>query len=46
MPRPLFSPGKDHIPIVQEAGWGPELVWTGAENLAPHWDLIPGSSSP
>ena len=21
--------------IVQEAGWAPEPVWTGAENLAP-----------
>jgi hypothetical protein len=21
MPRPLFTPGKDQVPIVQEAGW-------------------------
>jgi hypothetical protein len=28
-------PGKDPVPIVQEAGWAPELVWIGAENLAP-----------
>ena len=34
-PRPLFTPGKDPVPIVQEAGWAPGLVWTGAENLAP-----------
>jgi hypothetical protein len=34
-PRPLFTPGKDPVPIVQEAGWAPEPVWTGAENLAP-----------
>jgi len=34
-PRPLFTPGKDLIPIVQEAGWAPGPVWTGAENLAP-----------
>jgi len=34
MPRPLFTPGKDPVPIVQEAGWPPGLVWTGAENLA------------
>ena len=27
--------GKDPVPIVQEAGWAPEPVWTGAENLAP-----------
>ena len=34
-PWPLFTPGKDPVHIVQEAGWGPGLVWTGAENLAP-----------
>ena len=34
-PRPLFTPGKDSVPIVQEAGWAPGPVWTGAENLAP-----------
>jgi len=33
-PRPLFTPGKDEVPIVQEAGWAPGPVWTGAENLA------------
>ena len=27
--------GKDPVPIVQEAGWAPGPVWTGAENLAP-----------
>jgi hypothetical protein len=28
-------------------GWvGPRAVWTGVENLAPHWDLIPGLSIP
>ena len=30
-----FTPGKDPIPIVQEAGWASEPVWLGAENLAP-----------
>ena len=35
MPRPLFTPGKDPVPVVQEAGWAPGPVWTGAENLAP-----------
>jgi hypothetical protein len=35
MPQPLFTPGKDPVPIVQEAGWAPGPVWTGAENLAP-----------
>ena len=32
VPRP---PGKDPVPIVQEAGWAPGPIWTGAENLAP-----------
>jgi len=27
----LFTPGKDSIPIAQEAGWA-----SGQENLAPH----------
>jgi hypothetical protein len=30
-----FTPGKDPLPIVQEAGWAPGSVWAGAENLAP-----------
>ena len=30
-----FTPGKEPVPIVQEAGWAPGLVWIGAENLAP-----------
>ena len=30
-----FTPGKDPLPIVQEAGWAPGPVWTGAGNLAP-----------
>ena len=34
-PRPLFFPGKDTVPIVQDAGWAPGSVWTGAENIAP-----------
>ena len=34
-PRLLFTPGKDSVPIVQEAGWAPGPVWTGVENLAP-----------
>ena len=28
-PRPLFTPGKDPVLIVQEAGWAPGPVWTG-----------------
>ena len=45
-PWPLFSPGKDPLHIVQEAGWAPGPVWTGVENLAPHRDSIPRTSSP
>ena len=46
-PRPgRFTPGKDPISIVQEAGWASGPVWKGAENLAPHRDSIPGLSSP
>ena len=29
-----FYPGKDPVPIVQEAGLASGPVWTGAENLA------------
>jgi hypothetical protein len=28
-----FIPGKDPVPIVEEAGWAPGPFWTGAENL-------------
>ena len=34
-PRPLYTPRNVPVPIVQEAGWAPGSVWTGAENLAP-----------
>ena len=34
-PWPLFTPGKEPVPIVQDAGWAPGPVWTGAEILAP-----------
>ena len=30
-----LPPGKDPVPIVQEAGWASGPVWTGMENLAP-----------
>jgi hypothetical protein len=30
-----FTSGKDPVLIVQGAGWDPEPVWIGAENLAP-----------
>ena len=34
MSRPLYPRERDPVPNVQEAGWDPETVWTGAENLA------------
>ena len=34
-PRQQLTPGKDPVPVVQEAGWASGPVWTGAENLAP-----------
>ena len=40
MPRPHFTPGKDPVPILQEAGWAPGPVWTGG-NSRPHRDSIP-----
>ena len=36
-----FTSGKDPVPIVQETRLAPELVWTGAENLAPTWIRSP-----
>jgi hypothetical protein len=30
-----FTSGKEPVAIVQEAGWVPGPVWTGAESLAP-----------
>jgi hypothetical protein len=35
MPQLLFTPGKDLISLIHEAGWVPGPVWTGSENLAP-----------
>jgi len=34
MPRPLFTPGKEPVPIAQEAVWAPGPVWTVAEKLS------------
>ena len=31
-PRPYFTPGKDPVPIEQEAGWAPGPVWTGGKS--------------
>jgi len=40
-PRPHFTPGKDPVPILQEAGWAPGPVWTGGKSR-PNRDSIPG----
>jgi hypothetical protein len=34
-PQPLYPRERDPVTIVQETGWAPGPVWTGAENLAP-----------
>jgi len=39
-PRPHFTPGKDPVPILQEAGWALGSVWKGGKSL-PHRDSIP-----
>ena len=37
--RPHFTPGKDPVPILQEAGWAQRPVWTGGKSR-PHRDSI------
>ena len=36
-----FTPGKEPVPILQEAGWAPGPLWTGTENLGPTGILFP-----
>ena len=43
-PRLLFPPGKDPVPILQEAGWAPGPVWTGRKSH-PERDSIPDRPS-
>jgi len=31
--QPLYPRERDLVPILQEAGWAPRPVWTGAENI-------------
>jgi len=38
--RPHFTPGKDPVHVVQDAGWVPGPVWTGGKSR-PHRDPIP-----
>jgi len=33
-PSPFTPLERDHVPIVQEAGWAPQPVQTGRKNLA------------
>ena len=33
------TPGKDPVPILQEAGWAPGPIWTGGRSR-PHRDSI------
>jgi len=39
-PRAHFTPGKDSVSIVHEAGWAPGPVWKGGKSR-PHRDSIP-----
>jgi len=39
-PQPHFTPGKDPVPILQEAGWDAGPVWTDGKSR-PHRDSIP-----
>ena len=39
-PRPHLTPGKDPVPILEEAGWAPGPVWTGGKSR-PHRDSLP-----
>jgi hypothetical protein len=39
MPQLHFTPGKDPVPIAQEAGWAPGPAWTGGKSR-PHRDSI------
>jgi len=34
MPRQLYPLERDPMPILQEAVWAPEPIWTGGESLA------------
>ena len=38
--RPHFTPGKDQVPILQEAEWAPGPLWKGGKSR-PHRDSIP-----
>jgi len=39
-PGNTLRPGKDPVPILQEAGWAPGPIWSGGKSH-PHRDSIP-----
>ena len=43
-PRPHFTPGKDPVPLLQEAGWATGPVWKGGKSPS-HRDSIPDRPS-
>jgi hypothetical protein len=45
-PRPLLTPGKDPVPIVQEAGWAPRPVLDGRGKSRPPPGLDPRTVQP
>jgi hypothetical protein len=45
-PRLLYPRERDPVYTVQEAGWDPGPVWTGAEILAPHRGFDPQTDQP
>ena len=46
-PRPArFTPWKDQVPIVYEAGWAPGTVWKSTEKLAPPPGFDPRTVQP
>jgi hypothetical protein len=46
LPSPRFTSGRDPVPIVEEVGWAPGPVCTGAENLAPTGIRLPRTVQP
>jgi len=44
-PWPHFTPGKEPVSIVQEAGWASGPVWMGGKSR-PHRDSIPDRPAP
>jgi len=41
-----FTPGKEPVPIVQEAGWAPRAGLDRCRKSCHHWNLISVPSSP